>query len=808
MTRKIANLASVLILAASLAACDTAEERAEKHFQSAVALIAEGDTQRAIVEFRNVFELDPSHQGARHAYAKLSEDAGNQNEALQNYLLLAEQYPDDGDAALAIARISVMTNRWKEAERYGRRAEELLPNDPSVRLITINLDYRQAVIDGDAQTRALLAQEAIDLMATESDLTLINRLAFDWNVFQGRDREALVHLDNAIAVQPGELSLYQARLSVLDRLGETPEIQRQLREMVDLFPGVPAVRQTLFAWLMNNGNPDEAENFLRELVENSSPDDIDANQVNLIQFVRTQHGNDAALAEIEAIIPTVEDPSFYQTLQASIQFDEGERDTAIEILEGVITGAEASDQIRNSKIILARMLIQTGNQVGGRALIEEVVAEDPAHVAGSKMKAELLIESDKASEAIVLLRAAQEQAPQDAEIFSLIARAHERNGNRDLAGDMLARAAEMSNRSPVESIRLAKFLVGREQHTAAEQALIESLRRNENNPNLLIELGQVYLRMEKAPEAAQVESSLRGLGDEASIAAADGIRLGILRIQNRTEDMVALLETVGQGSSQSVVAVMRAHLASGDVDKARETITKALSADPQNNDLRFANAVLQGALGEVDEARATMRSILDEVPRASNVWLSLARSYAGAGQMIEAEAVIDEAIVAVPNSGDIRWAKAGYLERRGEIGAAIDIYEDLYDASSSSLIAANNLVSRLTSYRQTPETIERAFNIARRLRGIPQPAFQDTYGWIAFLRGELNLALEHLEPAAEGLPGDPLVQYHLARTLEALNRPKDAAEVYARAIQVLGDRENEAMQDVAVRLAELEARAQ
>ena len=38
-----------------LAACQSSEERAEAFYQNALALIADGETARATVEFRNVF---------------------------------------------------------------------------------------------------------------------------------------------------------------------------------------------------------------------------------------------------------------------------------------------------------------------------------------------------------------------------------------------------------------------------------------------------------------------------------------------------------------------------------------------------------------------------------------------------------------------------------------------------------------------------------------------------------------------------------------------------------------------------------
>ena len=62
---------------ATLAACDTAEERAQKHLQSALELIEGGDVDRALVEFRNVFELDPNNLQARHALAKVHDGKGD-----------------------------------------------------------------------------------------------------------------------------------------------------------------------------------------------------------------------------------------------------------------------------------------------------------------------------------------------------------------------------------------------------------------------------------------------------------------------------------------------------------------------------------------------------------------------------------------------------------------------------------------------------------------------------------------------------------------------------------------------------------
>ena len=95
---------------------------------------------------------------------------------------------------------------------------------------------------------------------------------------------------------------------------------------------------------------------------------------------------------------------------------------------------------------------------------------------------------------------------------------------------------------------------------------------------------------------------------------------------------------------------------------------------------------------------------------------------------------------------------------------------------------ANNLASLIASNRTDAESLERAYAIARRLRGSSVPQFQDTYGWILHRRGDSLQALTLLAPAAAALPDNALVQFHLAETEHALERWSEARASYARAL--------------------------
>ena len=140
----------------------------------------------------------------------------------------------------------------------------------------------------------------------------------------------------------------------------------------------------------------------------------------------------------------------------------------------------------------------------------------------------------------------------------------------------------------------------------------------------------------------------------------------------------------------------------------------------------------------------------------------------------------------MPDDGELLWAKAGQLERDGKIDEAITLYEMLYKRNSANPIVANNLASLLSTHRTDDESLARAEVIARRLRGSNFAPFQDTYGWIAYLRGNHDEALRELDRAAEGLPKEPLVQFHLAKVYLALDRKPEALKRFRQVVALAG----------------------
>jgi len=770
--------------------CDTAEERAEEHFKSGRELLEEGDVDRALVEFRNVFKLDGMHREARLAYAEAERARGNFREAYGQYLRLVEQYPDSLPGQRALAEMALEGNNWEAARRHASAAAELAPEDPLVQAVNATLAYRDAISDDNASATAEAVTKAQALVEEDPELMTARRVVIDDLIRKQDWTAALAAIDAALAREPDRRDLYTLRLGVLNQLGETREIRAQLEDMIERFPEDSNVPATLVRWYLSQGDTEAAETFLRERAEEEPREVNDI--VTYIRFLSQLRGAEAARDELDRILET--DPPARErlsALRAGFRFDLGERDAAISEMEALVEGMEPSGERRSIMVMLARMLETTGNNVGARALVEEVLAEDATQVEALKMRAGWLIEGDRVDEAIVALRSVLGEAPNDAQAMSLMAQAHERAGNRDLMAEMLGRAVDASNNAPEESLRYARYLIAQGNLRSAETVLVNALRLVPGNVQLLGSLGEIYMRDQDWARLDQVIESLRRQPENATAARiANELTARQLAAQNREEELMGFLDTLaGEGARGigAAVAIVRTRLAEGDAEGARAYARETLEENPDDPNARFLLASVQAITGETEAAEAAFRDLAAANPQDRRFWLALYNILAAQEKIEAARQALRDGLEALPEDLRLNWALAGVLEREGDLEGAIDIYDRLYAANSGNLIIANNLASLLSTAREDAESLERAHEIARRLRDREVPAFQDTYGWIAFRRGDFDTALGALEPAAAGLPDAPRVQYHLARTYAALERDAEALAQFRKVLEAVGN---------------------
>ena len=782
------KLVAAGLVGLTLVGCKSDAERAEEFFQSGMELLESGDVDRAIVQFRNVFEFAPNHRETLRTLAAVRLDQENPVAAYQQFLRISEQYPDDYDARLNLAELAFSLGSWPEFERHGSAVVEMRPDETRVQIIGLGLQYREAILGDDGPAIDALTTQAETLLSEAPQSVILNSLLVQSYGQDGRIADALERIDVLLSVTPDELPLHMQRLQLVVQLQDDEGIEAQLREMVTRFPENEEVQGMLLRFYVSQQRLDDAEGFLREL---SDPADEDPEMfLALVRFISQVRGEDAARVELERAAAVNPRPARFLGILAMMDFQAGDQQGGIAQMEQILDGADvAQEDIQLIKTNLARMLVTTGNQVGARRQVEEVLTQNPSNVEALKIQAAWQIQSDQVEEALVNLRAALDLAPEDIQVMNLLYEAHQRLGDANLAREYLALAVEVSGNAPETSLRYARLLIQEERYRPAEDVLLPALRQEPQNLELLGMLGELYLRMEDIPRATQVIDTLNRIDSDQFRRMANALQTQLLARQSGTEEAVAFLEglAAAEGSSEfDRLTLMRARLQVGETEQALSIAQELLAENPDDLMLKQAFAVTLGANGDVAESRALLREVVDAEPGATNAWVQL---IGAARRMGEDEstvlALLDEGIEATDRSAQLLWIRATLLERSGDIDGAIGIYEELYERDSSSVIFANNLASLLATYKDDAESLERAWTVGRRLRNIDNPLLQDTYGWLLYRRGDFEEAVSYLEKAAAALE-DPIVVAHLGFAYAAVERNDEALEQLQRAVDLAG----------------------
>jgi len=355
--------------------------------------------------------------------------------------------------------------------------------------------------------------------------------------------------------------------------------------------------------------------------------------------------------------------------------------------------------------------------------------------------------------------------------------------------EQLSQQFEISSIALTEKLHFAQQLMEEERYLTAEDTLLSALRLAPANTDILFTLGKLYLRMGDFGRVQSVANALRRIGGEAAVQAANGIDAEQLNQQRGVDEALAFLEglaSVEDASLAARVALVETQIRVGSTARALALARNLQAENPDNETLNILLAVTHSLNGDLEQAMALYLRLLKSEPAQPSLWLELSRLQQRQGAREAAKASIEEGLSHTPDAENLLWARASLLEQEGDIDAAIATYEQLHAQNSNSLLVANNLASLLATYRNDDASLEQAWSIARRLKGAELPALQDTYGWILHRRGESEEAISYLEDAAEALPNNALVQYHLGQAYRAAGRSQDALVQLRKAINIAG----------------------
>jgi Flp pilus assembly protein TadD len=196
---------------------------------------------------------------------------------------------------------------------------------------------------------------------------------------------------------------------------------------------------------------------------------------------------------------------------------------------------------------------------------------------------------------------------------------------------------------------------------------------------------------------------------------------------------------------------------------------------PQSAGIQFLLGRAYLASGDRAKAEQAYLKSLELDPNAAPAYLALGQLYGASQDYDRAIAQLDKALEKRPDQPAALMLKAIAQQMKGDKTGARDGYEKILKTNARFAPAANNLAWMLAE-DGPGQDLPRALLLAQSARDVApkDPQVADTLGWVHYKKGAFPSAESLLREAAEKLPTNAEVLYHLGMAQAKLGKNAEA----------------------------------
>ena len=761
-----------------LVACSSKVERVQSSLVKATDYVRSADWDKANVEIRNVLQIDPKNAQAYFISGQVADGKRDFQRAYGSYLKAVELKPDHLEAKVGLARIYLLAG---EIDKSDKAVSEVLAVDAKnlgARTIQAALLARKNDVPGAiAQAKALLAEQATAPVET-------SMLLAGLYTSQGRTADALAVVEAALKGDPKNLALLQVAAQIAGASTEAPVLQKAVAFFRLSTEQSPKNIDLWNAWALHHTRHNEldlAEAVLRASVK-AEPDDSQRTLV-LLDFLSSRRGREVAEKEfLSAIADKPKDTALRFGLVNLYRAADRAADSR-RVLQDIIDLDKLAPASLVARDQLAADWLSRGKVAQARALVTEVLAANPRDGAALLMRGRMLLAEGKANDAIIDLRAAAKDQPGSPEVVSLLAQAHRKAGEPQLAREVLTDAVKFKPDNADLRLLLAADMADAKEYQAANAEIDSAIKTAPQNLRAYDIKAQLSLVQKDMAGAEKTFASLKTQYPQNPVGF---LKLGRLYADQKKYD-AALKEydaasTLAPASPEPVLWAIGVLIAQRRFDEANARIDAMAQRDPKNvlpYQLRGEVAV---ARADLPLAEAAYRKMIAFAPSVTAGYVSLARVKASQNDIGAAIAVLEQGEKAIPTDLSIPATRAEWLSRAGRQDEAISIYEALIKRAPDDDSYANNLAYLLTEFKGDKASLDRALALTQRFKDSNNPGYLDSLGWTHYKLAQYAEALPLLERALQQAPDAPLLQLHLGMALHKNGDAPRARELLKKAL--------------------------
>lgn len=749
--------------AAVLTGCGGAHSRFTSHLQRGQDFLAQGNLDKASVEFRNAAQIEPKNPQGFYFNGRVAEARSNIREAYGYYQAAVEADATYEPARAAAGKMLIFAGAAKRA--LDLVAPALTAHPDSAPLLAVRAAAHQQLKELDAARED--AERAVKLDPNNENALAVLAALYS----EAKDYPRAISLISAALVKtPASLPLHEILTNIYLASGASAQAEAQMRRIIELQPHELAPRTQLAVHLLRRHDLDGAQKILEDAVQTFDRDKqrakADSARLMLVDFVSQQRSREQAERTLREFI--ARDPQNFDLrlglgalLQRNSAFPQ-----ALAAYQDVIQRDGTGPKGLMARDRIAAIEITQGNPAAANRLIAEVLQKNPRDDDALILRSTLEIEQNDPSGAIADLRAVLRNQPNSVALQRSLAAAYGANRQPALAEETLQAALKMAPKDVGLRVELAQLLSQTNRASQAVTLLEETVEGAPDDLAAREMLVKAYLGVGNLQGA---RAGAQYLQEHQPKSAGGFYYAGLIAAEEKhldesQRDLQTALELEPQ-RMEVLGALVRVLTARGAYDTAITTVKAALERAP-------ANVELPNLLGELYVAKRDFGTAADWFTRASRQdprgWQAHRNLARLRLMMKDAPGAADEyaaALKLAPAEPLLVPEAAHFYEEQGKIDAAVAGYETLYkDNPRAQQLAANNLAMLLVTYRTDQASLDRARDLTSTFVTSDNGALLDTVGWVRFKRGEFKQALPPLERAVERAPDSRLIRYHLAMT--------------------------------------------
>jgi len=489
---------------------------------------------------------------------------------------------------------------------------------------------------------------------------------------------------------------------------------------------------------------------------------------------------------------------------------------------------DPSDQ--DAALWLARLYRLHNEPEKSEQVLRKMLQDDPGDESAAKELTQVLLDGNKADEAIQLLESMTVHSSSPT-VFDLLGDAYTQTHDYAKAEAAYRKAVDMdpselshlrglgqtllseekysdalevyqklADLMPDDSdnyVRIAQIYRELHQLDKAEENLVKARQYNPGSLEVLYNEAMIYEAQGRYDDAIRVLSdAITGVKAQSTVLPSRRRSLAILYQQlgmlyRDTQNYQAAIYTFqelghlgDEEDHRARLLIMDTYRMAKDMPKALQAGREAMAKYPNDEQIRTSLALLLGENEQTDDAVKLLEQDLKGTPADRETYLNLSQVYERGRRYADAEQAARkaESFAAEPRDNEIAWLLLGAVyERQKQFDKAETEFKKVLDVNPKNAQVLNYygymLADRSVRLDEAQDLIQRAVD-QEPFNG----AYLDSLGWVYFKENKLDEAEAMLRKAVEHEPHDPTIRSHLGDVLAKQGHMDQAANEWEKSL--------------------------